>query len=34
METTAASTSTSASIKQHFDQNYALHLKHLKLKGM
>ena len=36
METTAASTSTSinASIKQHYDQNYALHLKHLKLKGM
>ena len=34
METTAASTSINASIKQHFDQNYALHLKHLKLKGM
>ena len=36
METTAArtSTSTNASIKQHYDQNYALHLKHLKLKGM
>ena len=37
METTAArisSTGTNASIKQHYDQNYALHLKHLKLKGM
>ena len=38
METTATRASThtdaNASIKQHFDQNYALHLKHLKLKGM
>ena len=38
METTAARANTStrinASIKQHYDQNYALHLKHLKLKGL
>lgn len=32
METTA--TSINPSIKQHYDQHYALHLKHLKLKGM
>ena len=34
METTAARANASTSIKQHFDQNYTLHLKHLKLKGM
>ena len=38
METTAARANTStrinASIKQHYDRNYALHLKHLKLKGL
>ena len=41
METTAARTGTSTStgatntpeIKQRYDQNYALHLKHLLLKG-
>ena len=40
METTAAGANASsraginASIKQHYDQNYAQHLKHLKLKGL
>ena len=42
METTAAGISTSTSAgasvsaitKQHYEQNYALHLKHLLLKGL
>ena len=32
METTAAN--HAISIKQHYDQHYALHLKHLKLNGL
>ena len=38
METTAArtgtNTSTGATIKQTYDHNYALHLKHLLLNGL
>ena len=30
----AKRTTVTPQVKQHFDQNYALHLKHLKLKGM
>ena len=35
METTAATNAANViSTKQHYDQNYALHLQHLLLKGM